>query len=72
MGTPGLTGEDQDRLIKKLSDATFRRELGDQAPAAAEPRRGMHPLVARGLQIDPDTALQGSMCDRPPHGSESR
>jgi conjugative relaxase-like TrwC/TraI family protein len=55
--TPDLTDEDQDRLIRKLSDAVDRRAPGEQAPAAAAPRRDMHPLVARALQIDPDQPL---------------
>jgi hypothetical protein len=47
----------EDRLAKQLADAAFRYGIGEGEVTAAEPRRDMHPLVARGLGIDPDLPL---------------
>ena len=49
--------ETEGRLGKRLADATDRVLDGDRGETAAEPRRDMHPLVAKGLGIDPSQGL---------------
>jgi hypothetical protein len=48
--------ETEDRLGLALADATDRAINGEDA-TAAQPRRDMHPTVAKGLGIDPEGSL---------------
>ena len=49
---------EEQRLGDRLARVLERRDFEDAYGAApAEPRRDMHPLVARGLGLDPDQAI---------------
>jgi hypothetical protein len=55
-----LEAEEQ-RLGNRLVRVLERRDFEDTyGPAPAEPRRDLHPLVARGLALDPDRTLSRS------------
>ncbi|WP_132294154.1 MULTISPECIES: MobF family relaxase [Roseicella] len=49
--------ETEQRLGQALAKAASRTQDGDMGEAAAQPRRDMHPLVAKGLGIDPEQPL---------------
>ncbi|MBX9702206.1 MAG: hypothetical protein K2X91_08825, partial [Thermoleophilia bacterium] len=50
--------DEEARLGKRLADVLERRDFeAAYGPPVAEPRRDMHPLVARGLGLDPDRGV---------------
>ncbi|MBU8541780.1 MobF family relaxase [Falsiroseomonas tokyonensis] len=56
----GANPDDEEaRLSERLALALERRDFeAAYGPAVAEPRRDMHPLVSRGLRLDPDRGVR--------------